>query len=283
VQAAIHRVQGARETAALVERARRLGFASVAFDLIYGLPFQTPESFERTLAEVVAIGPDRIAVYGYAHVTWVARQQRGFERHDLPAPRERIRIQLAAIRRLLAAGYVHVGLDHFARPWDELVRALREGTLRRSFMGYTTRAGLDLVGLGPSAISELAASYAQSQRELGPWEETVRAGRLATFRGHRLSRDDQERRWVIQALLCSGAVSADAHRARFGQDFAARFAPELARLERFAAEGLVERSRDGGVRLTALGRLAARQVAMEFDAYLPDQQRGGGSLFSQTV
>jgi oxygen-independent coproporphyrinogen-3 oxidase len=155
VQQAIHRVQSVEETARISERARALGFESVACDLIYGLPFQSQGSMARTLAEVVALRPDRIALYAYAHVTWVAKQQRGFERHDLPDPRTRVRLQLAAIRTLLAAGYVQIGMDHFARPDDELARAVRERTLRRNFMGYTTRAGVDLVGFGPSAISEL--------------------------------------------------------------------------------------------------------------------------------
>jgi oxygen-independent coproporphyrinogen-3 oxidase len=283
VQQAIHRVQGPGETARLVERARRLGFTSVAFDLIYGLPFQSVESVLRTLDDVVAIAPDRIALYGYAHVTWIAKQQRGFERKDLPEPRARLRILVAAIGRLLAAGYVYIGLDHFAKPHDELARAQRAGTLRRNFMGYTTRPGVDLVGLGPSAISELHSAYAQSQRELEAWQAALAAHRLATLRGHRLTRDDQERRWLIQALLCHEAVEAAAFRARFGASFAERFAAELTRLEPLEADGLVARSADGSVRATPLGRLVLRNVAMVFDAYLPGQQARAAPLFSQTV
>jgi len=283
VQAAIHRVQGVEATAALVERARTAGFASVGFDLIYGLPFQSVASMERTLDHVVAIGPDRIALYGYAHVTWVAKQQRGFERHDLPAPRERLRIQLAAIRKLLAAGYEPVGMDHYARPDDELARAARARTLRRNFMGYTTRPGLDLVGLGPSAISELSLAYAQSHRELARWEEVLRAGRLATLRGHALSADDRERAWVIAEILCHGSVSPEAFRARFGAGFAQRFAAERAALEPLAEQGLVELDADGGLRVTALGHLAARPIAMVFDAWLPAQRAAERPLFSQTV
>jgi oxygen-independent coproporphyrinogen-3 oxidase len=283
VQAAIHRVQGVEATAALAERARRAGFASVGFDLIYGLPFQSVASMERTLDHVLAIGPDRIALYGYAHVTWVAKQQRGFERHDLPAPGERLRIQLAAIRKLLAAGYEPVGMDHYARPDDELARAARARTLRRNFMGYTTRPGLELLALGPSAISELAAAFAQSHRELADWEEAVCAGRLATRRGHALSGDDRRRQWVITEIMCHGSVSPAAFRARFGVAFAACFPAERAALEPLAGEGLVELDADGGLRLTALGHLAVRPVAMVFDAYLPGQRAGERPLFSQTV
>jgi oxygen-independent coproporphyrinogen-3 oxidase len=283
VQQAIHRVQSVGQTARAVERARARGIASVAFDLIYGLPFQTAPSVLRTLDEVVAIGPDRIALYGYAHVTWVAKQQRGFERHDLPTPRERIRIQLAALRRLLAAGYVHVGLDHFVRPTDELARAREAHTLRRNFMGYTTRAGLDLVGLGPSAISELEAAYAQSARGLDAWEAALASRGLATLRGHRLSADDRERRWLIHEILCHEAVDARAFEATFGAPFAERFAPELARLGPLEDDGLVERGAAGSFRVTPLGRLVVRNVAMGFDAFLPAQQAAERPLFSQTV
>jgi oxygen-independent coproporphyrinogen-3 oxidase len=283
VQQAIHRVQSAPDTARLVERARALGFESVAFDLIYGLPFQTVESVLRTLDDVVAIAPDRIALYAYAHVTWIAKQQRGFERKDLPVPRTRLRILVAAIRRLLAAGYVYIGLDHFAKPHDELARAQRKGTLRRNFMGYTTRPGVDLVGLGPSAISELHSAYAQSQRELEAWEDALAAHGLATLRGHRLTRDDQERRWVIQRLLCDAGVEARAFRARFGASFRERFAPELARLAELAEDGLLELAADGSLTATPLGRLVLRTLAMGFDAYLARQQSAARPLFSQTI
>ena len=283
VQEAIHRVQSVEQTAALVEFARRAGFESVSFDLIYGLPFQTEASFQRTLASVEAIGPDRIALYAYAHVTWMAKQQRGFKRADLPEPAVRLRILVGAIRRLLAAGYEYIGLDHFARPEDELARALRDGTLRRNFMGYTTRAGLDLIGFGPSAIAELSGAYAQSHRELEAWEGAVAAGRPATMRGHRLSRDDLERRWVIQRIMCHGAVAAAEYRERFGEAFARRFRDELERLGSLEADGLVLREPDGSLRVTPLGRLVVRNVAMEFDAYLPRQRQAERPLFSQTV
>src|SRR5690606_12339155 len=264
VQEAIHRHQSVELTAAVVERARTAGFRSVGFDLIYGLPFQSVDSIERTLDHVIAIAPDRIALYGYAHVTWVAKQQRGFERHDLPSPGERLRIQLAAIRRLLDAGWEPVGMDHCARPADELAHAARTRQLRRNFMGYTTRPGLDLVGLGPSAISELAGAYAQSHRELEAWLEALRAGRLATLRGHALSADDRERKWVIAEILCHGGVSAADFEARFGTTFAERFAAERPALEVLADEGLVALDADGSLRVTPLGRLALRPIAMCF-------------------
>jgi oxygen-independent coproporphyrinogen-3 oxidase len=279
---AIHRELWAAATGALVVAARRRGFESVNLDLIYGLPFQTEASFARTLDQVIAIAPDRIALYGYAHVTWVAKQQRGFERGDLPDPRARLRIFLLAIRRLLGAGWAYIGLDHFARPGDELARAAAGRTLRRNFMGYTTRADLALVGFGPSAISELRGGYAQSHRELDAWSAAARAGMPATLRGHRLTRDDRERAFAIASLMCHGELSASEYEARFGEVFAARFAPELGRLAVLQEDGLVELG-PAGVRVTALGRLAVRNVAMVFDAYLPAQQREQRPLFSQTV
>jgi len=283
VQQAIHRIQSPEATGSLVERARQMGFESVGFDLVYGLPFQSVESFGRTLESVVALAPDRLALYAYAHVTWVAKQQRGFERHDLPDPGTRLRILLAAIRRLCREGYVYVGMDHFARPEDELCQALRERTLRRNFMGYTTRAGLDLIGLGPSAISELSGSYAQSHRSLADWEQALDSRGLASMRGHRLSEDDQKRRWVIGQLMCRGEVRALEYRSRFGEAFSARFAPELERLEPLQADGLVTVGADASLRLTPLGRLGVRNVAMAFDAYLPHQQQTQRPLFSQTL
>lgn len=282
-QRAIHRVQSVEETATLVETARQAGFRSVGSDLIYGLPFQTLESFGRTLDAVVALRPDRIALYSYAHVTWVAKQQRGFERHDLPDAETKLRLFVAALRRLLEAGYVYVGLDHFARPEDDLVKALRSGTLRRNFMGYTTQAGADVLAFGPSAISDLGTSYAQSHRDLAAWEGSVRGGGLATMRGWILSPDDQKRRWTITRILCQGAVQAEDYAATFGEELGARFAPELEHLEAFEADGLVRREADGGFALTPLGRLFARNVAMLFDAYLPEQRRSGQRLFSRTV
>lgn len=283
VQQAIHRVQPPSTTAALVDDARRAGFASVNFDLIYGLPFQREDTFARTLDTVLAIGPDRIALYSYAHVTWVAKQQRGFERQDLPDAPTKLRILLLAIRRLLHAGYVYVGMDHFARPDDELSRALRDRTLRRNFMGYTTQAGAALLGFGPSAISELPSSYAQNERELGAWENAVRERGLATLRGHRLSAEDEERRFAISRIMCHGELSAAEWSSRFGRPFATAYAGELASLDTLESDGLVVRANDGSLRVTPLGRLLVRNVAMAFDAYLPEQQRTGARLFSRAV
>jgi oxygen-independent coproporphyrinogen-3 oxidase len=283
VQEAVHRIQPVDLTAALVESSRRAGFESVNFDLIYGLPYQTEETFARTLDAVLALDPDRIALYSYAHVTWVAKQQRGFERKDLPDARTKARVMLGAIRRFLEAGYRFIGLDHFAKPEDELSRAVQERTLRRNFMGYTTQAGVELLGFGPSSISELRGSYAQSRRELEAWQEAVEAGGLATLRGHMLSRDDIERRWVIGRIMCHGELRAAEFEQAFGRPFAEAYAPELATLEPAIGDGLVTRAGDGSLTVTPLGRLLVRNVAMAFDAYLPEQQKAGRPMFSRTV
>ncbi len=283
VQEAIHRIQPADQTQHLSELARRSGFEGVNFDLIYGLPHQTEESFARTLDKVLEIAPDRLALYSYAHVTWVAKQQRGFERKHLPGANEKMRILLGAIERLLDSGYLFVGLDHFARPEDELSRALADRTLRRNFMGHTTQAGVDLIGFGPSAISELRSSYAQSHRDLAGWEKAVADDGMATMRGHRLSGDDLERRWVIGRIMCHGELRASDFEAQFDGRFVSRFSAELARLDPLVADGLVERAGDGSLEVTPLGRLLVRNVAMVFDAYLADQRKSATPMFSQTV
>ncbi|MCP4003900.1 MAG: oxygen-independent coproporphyrinogen III oxidase, partial [bacterium] len=253
VQKAIHRIQSPEMTADLVNRARASGFSSIGLDLIYGLPYQTPESFARTLDDVIAISPDRIALYAYAHVPWVAKQQRGFERGDLPEPSTRVQIMLLGIRRLLDCGYEFIGLDHFAKPEDGLAKALRSGTLRRSFMGHTTQDGVELIGFGPSAISELGSAYAQSHRDLPSWSEAVAEGGVATMRGHRLSAEDAERRWVIFRVISCSELRADEYRAVFGKEFADVYAAEISSLAEQESDGLVEIGSDGSVKVLPLG------------------------------
>jgi oxygen-independent coproporphyrinogen-3 oxidase len=283
VQQAVHRIQPADDTTQLVALSRAAGFESVNFDLIYGLPYQTVESFSRTLDTLFEIGPDRIALYSYAHVTWKAKQQRGFERVDLPDATTKLQIMLMAIRRFLAEGYLFIGLDHFARPDDELSQALADRTLRRNFMGHTTQAGVDLIGFGPSAISELRRSFAQSHRSVNDWEAAVTRDGVATQRGHRLSRDDVERRWVIERIMCHGEVRAPEYEDAFGRAFGAAYADELASLAPLKADGLVALDADGSLKVTPAGRLLVRNVAMAFDAYLAEQRSSGVRMFSKTV
>jgi oxygen-independent coproporphyrinogen-3 oxidase len=283
VQAAIHRIQDVETTERLIQRCRAQGFESVGIDLIYGLPFQHAASFEKTLDAVARLRADRIALYSYAHVTWVAKQQRAFERHDLPSDGEKLGLFVQALERLEKEGYVHLGMDHFALPEDSLAVAAARGELHRNFMGYTTAPAEALVGLGPSAISELPDLYAQSQRDLEGWCEAVEGGQLATQRGHAMSADDLERRWLIESIMCRGGIAADAYARRFGGSLAARHEDALRALRGLAADGLVELEPDGSLRVTAIGRLFLRNVAMPFDAYLPEQRRSGRRIFSRTV
>jgi len=283
VQEAIHRQQPVEAVSALVERARAAGFAGIGFDLIYGLPYQTEASFDQTLDHVIDLLPDRIALYSYAHVTWVAKQQRGFERADLPDGARKLRIMVGAIRRLLAAGYEYVGMDHFARPDDDLAKAAREGSLHRNFMGYTTRPAGALLAFGPSGISELGDGFAQSARDLDAWEKGVAETGLATFRGHRLSQDDRRRAWVIRRIMCRYGVSASDYADAFGESFAEQFAAELERLTPLEADGLVELHADGSLTVTDDGRILLRNVAMPFDAYLAGPRDREGPVYSKTV
>jgi len=282
-QAAVHRIQPFEQTRALTEASRARGIERVNYDLIYGLPHQTVASFEETLDDVLSERPDRIALYGYAHVTWVAKQQRGFERGDLPDPRRRIQIFLSAIRRLLDSGYRSIGMDHFALPDDELCEALDQGSLRRNFMGYTTREGVDMLAFGPSAISEISNTYIQVEKELDRWFEEIDAGRLATFKGHRLSKDDQARSWIIGRIMCEAGVRAEEVERRFGGCFLTDYAPALERLEPLQSDGLVEVSELGDVMVSPLGRVLLRHVAMAFDAYLDRSAPQPAKTFSQTI
>ncbi|MCW5738115.1 MAG: oxygen-independent coproporphyrinogen III oxidase [Enhydrobacter sp.] len=286
-QAAIHRIQPFEQTRALTIAARARGIERVSFDLIYGLPHQTEESFDRTLDAVLSLEPDRLALYAYAHVTWIAKQQRGFERSDLPGPRLRMRIMMRAIRRLTLAGYRYIGMDHFAKPADELSGALDAGTLRRNFMGYTTLDGVDVVAFGPSAISELPGTYVQAEKDLAGWGEVVTRDRLATHRGYVLSAEDARRRALIRAIMCQGEIRPDAFAARLGPDAARAIAQDVKsarpRLAPFVEDGLVELKDSGALRVTALGRLFLRQIAMIFDAHLGDASPGKPAIYSQTV
>ena len=281
VQHAINRVQSREQTEQITRDARALSYGSVNFDLIYGLPFQTVESFDATLDQVITLRPDRIALYSYAHVTWIVKAQRGFEKKDLPSAERKLAIMLRASQRLGDAGYRFLGLDHFALPEDELCVAAASGDLRRNFMGYTTRAGVDLIALGPSGISELADAYAQSERAVDPWRERVMGRSLATIRGWQLSSDDVRRKWLIQHLMCQGEVSGSAYAETFDEALTERVPDLQARLAPFVDDGLLV-PEDSAFRVTPLGRLFLRVIAMSFDGYLPepDPER---PKFSRTV
>jgi oxygen-independent coproporphyrinogen-3 oxidase len=266
VQEAINRIQPADATQRLVEEARRLGFPSVNVDLIYGLPYQTPETFSRTIDRVLAIGPDRLAVYSYANVPWMKKHQNVLVPH-LPDERTKFEIFRTALSRFTEAGFEYIGMDHFARPDDELARARRARTLHRNFQGYTTKAGTDLIGLGMSSIGSVGDYYVQNRRELAEWRASVESSGAATFRGCHLSPEDRLRRRVIGNMLCHGVlVKAEIER-EFGLDFDEHFADALERLRPCEEDGLVE-LREREIAATPLGRIFLRNLAMPFDAYL---------------
>ena len=266
VQTAINRVQPYTDTRDLVAMARSLGFPSVNMDLIFGLPFQTPESFSSTIEQVLDIAPDRLAVYSYANVPWMKKHQNLLAPH-LPDEKTKFQIFRTALERFSDSGYEYIGMDHFARPTDELARARAGRTLHRNFQGYTTKAGTDLIGFGMSAIGSVGAAYVQNRRELNLWSEAVHKSGAATFRGFRLSDDDRLRQAVIGNLLCHGVVIKREIEDRFGIAFDETFADALELLAPCAADGLVELSKDE-VRATDLGRVFLRNLAMPFDAYL---------------
>ena len=266
VQAAINRIQPYEDTHRLVEEARGLGFPSVNMDLIYGLPHQTPESFSATIDRVLEIAPDRLAVYSYANVPWMKKHQRILEPH-LPDERTKFEIFQTALERFQEAGFEYIGMDHFARPDDELARARRSRTLHRNFQGYTTKAGTDLIGIGMSAIGEVGDGYVQNARDLAPYRAAIEREGAATFRGVRLTADDRLRKSVIQSLLCHGVIVKAEIEREYGIRFDETFADALERLRPCAEDGLVELL-PSEIRATSVGRVFLRNLAMPFDAYL---------------
>jgi oxygen-independent coproporphyrinogen-3 oxidase len=265
----------------LIVAARELGFESLNVDLIYGLPYQSAESFKDTIDKTLTLAPDRVAMFSYAHVPWLKKQQGSFAEH-LPEGMEKFRIFRAGLERFLGAGYLYIGMDHFARPGDELAVAQKNRTLHRNFQGYTTKAGADLYGMGVSAISSIGAAYAQNRREVPAYQDTIGTRGIATMRGYRLSADDLLRRAVIGRLLCHTVIPKHEIEREFSINFDEYFAPELQRLEEARDEGLVMLD-SAEIRVTPLGRIFIRNVAMAFDRYLHEQQMDHRPLFSKTL
>jgi len=283
VQRAVNRVQSLEQTAALVEHARRRGFRGINVDLIYGLPLQTPESFERTVDAVIALGVDRTAVYSFAFVPWVRGNQKKLDDDQLPTPETKIALFALARERFLRAGYDAIGMDHFARPDDELARARREGRLRRNFQGYTVIPGDDVLGLGISAIGDVRGAYVQNEKKLSTYEEAVRAGVLPVARGVARTADDDIRRTVIHELMCNFRVDMVAIERAYGIDFHEYFAADLGELERHAREDMVRVS-DRMIEATAVGELFVRNLAMCFDRYQRERHASAERpVFSRTV
>ena len=281
VQKTINRIQPFELTGALIQSARDLGFESVNVDLIYGLPYQTTETFAHTVDQILELTPDRVALFSYAHVPWLKKQQGAFEGH-LPEGMEKFEIFRTGLLKFLEAGYLYIGMDHFAKPGDELAVSQQNRTLHRNFQGYTTKAGADLYGMGITAISGIQDAYAQNYRDIPSWEKAVAERGLATMRGYQLSNEDRLRRAVISRLLCHTIVLKDEISREFGIDFDEHFAEELRRLEPSRQDGLVLLDR-GEIRATWLGRIFIRNLAMVFDPYLEKQQLITKPLFSKTL
>jgi oxygen-independent coproporphyrinogen-3 oxidase len=282
VQAAVNRIQSVEQTRAVVDACRAHGFRSVNVDLIYGLPNQTVEGFARTLDTVSRMRPDRVAVYGYAHMPHLFKAQKQLDASLLPSGETKLALLQLAIEKLSSAGYDYIGMDHFALPDDDLALAQRRGGLHRNFMGYTTHADSDLVGLGVSAISHVGSSYSQNPRDLPSWEIALDAGRLPVFRGMVLDQDDELRADLIQQLMCQGEIPVQALERRYGIDFSAYFAAELDRLHPLWEDGLV-RIEDGRIVATARGRLLLRNIAMCFDRYLEPAAADAKPHFSRAI
>jgi len=279
VQAAVNRVQSEQQIFDLIQAAREARFKSVSVDLIYGLPLQTVESFDATLGKIIALRPDRIAAYSYAHLPERVRAQRLIRREDMPPPERKLELLELTIRRLTEEGYAYIGMDHFALPDDELTVARAKGTLQRNFQGYSTQADCDLVALGVSSISKVGDTYGQNVKELSQYYARINEGLLPVHRGYRLTDDDRLRREVISALMCHGRVDYAPLEARHGIRFREYFADALQQLQEQVGDGLVALHDDALV-LLPQGQLMMRSVAMAFDAYL-----GGGQQerFSRTI
>jgi oxygen-independent coproporphyrinogen-3 oxidase len=280
VQKAVHRIQPKELTAEVVGWIRETGFQSLNLDLIYGLPYQTVDSFARTLDAVLELAPDRLAVFNYAHVPWLKPAQRILDRQPRPDPRRRLELLKLVIERLTDGDrYIYIGMDHFARPGDELVRAQQDRTLQRNFQGYSTRAGADIYGFGISAISQTDNAYWQNEKDLDAYYRALEAGQPTWVRGYFLTLDDKIRREVIMRIMCHlGLRYAEIER-RFGIQFTDYFARELEALAELEADGLVRRTPDE-LTVTPIGRLFIRNIAMQFDAHLPPAPQ---RRFSRTV
>ena len=281
VQRAINRVQSYEDVAALVSRIRDHGFRSLSFDLIYGLPHQHRESMAATLAQVVSLRPDRIACYNYAHLPDRFPSQRAIDRLTLPSPEEKIVLHQQIAATLKDAGYIHIGMDHYVLPTDELAIAQEEGRLQRNFQGYSLQLADDLLGLGVSAISHVGDYYLQNARDLGHYYQALDAGGLPLARGCRSNQDDRLRRHIIMTLITTLELDLKDCEQQFGIDFRSAFASQLRQLAPMAADGLVALERDR-ILVTARGRPFLRNICMPFDAYLAGNN-SSGTRFSATV
>jgi len=279
VQKAIHRIQPWEMNAAAMETLRTNGFESVNIDLIYGLPKQSPDSFSRTLDQVLELKPDRFAIFNYAHVPWMKPAQRLLERYGLPSAETKLELLKLCIERLTGEGYVYIGMDHFALPEDELVNAQREKSLQRNFQGYSTRAGVEICGFGISSISQGSTGYRQNMKDLEPYRASLASGKLPVCRGYELTHEDKMRADIIMRMMCDLSLDFGAMSEKWEVDFSEHFKAGIEQLKEPASDGLIVWT-DRGFAVTERGRLFIRNLAMCFDAYLEPAQTG---RYSKTV
>jgi oxygen-independent coproporphyrinogen-3 oxidase len=280
VQKAVNRNQSEEQTVAVLQAARQQGFKSVSMDLIYGLPLQGVDSFSRTLDKVIAAAPDRLSVFNYAHLPALFKTQKQINEAELPPPAEKLAILQNTFEQLGDAGYIYIGMDHFARPDDELAQAQRNRTLYRNFQGYSTHADCDLVAMGSTSISKVGQSYSQNEKDLEDYYSRIDSGELPVFRGVELDADDILRREVIMQLMCHFSLDIKALEQEQGIRFAQYFRAELEDLQRMEDDGLLVQ---GGNRIEILpaGRLLVRNICMVFDRYL--RETDGTRRFSRVI
>lgn len=281
VQQAVNRFNSVEEVSALVAAIHRERFKSLSMDLIYGLPRQSEGSFARTLDQVIALRPDRLSLFNYAHMPQMFKTQRQIDERQLPEPAVKMAILHQSIEQLLAAGYEYIGMDHFALPGDELALAQMQGTLHRNFQGYSTHKDCDLLAFGVSAINALGNSHFQNHKDVTSYAQAIESGQLPLAKRISLSDDDLLRKAVINELICNFSLDYAAIETAFGIDFQDYFAPELARLPALARDGLIELDA-GGIRVMPAGRLLVRRLCMEFDAYI-DHAKLSGNRFSRII
>ncbi|NJD07281.1 MAG: oxygen-independent coproporphyrinogen III oxidase [Methylococcaceae bacterium] len=281
VQQAVNRIQSEQQTLDILAAARVEGFQSISIDLIYGLPLQSRDSFDRTLDKIIGAGPDRISVFNYAHLPQMFKTQRQIDEATLPRPEVKLQILQLAIERLTAAGYLYIGMDHFAKPDDELAIAQREGKLSRNFQGYATHGDCDIIGLGVSAIGRVGDSYSQNEREIELYQQRADSEGLAVFRGITLAPDDRLRRAVINQLICHFELDFQKVESDFRIRFSDYFAGELQALQEMRRDGLLELGASGLTVLPA-GRLLIRNICMVFDRYLTASS-GDQPRFSKVI
>ncbi len=281
VQHAVNRHQSEAVTRQAIEWIRTLGFSSLNVDLIYGLPMQTVASFTTTLKKIIEIAPERIAVYNFAYVPWMKKQQTLIHPEDLPSPETKLETLTTTIDMLTGAGYEYIGMDHFAKPNDELTLARRNKTLHRNFQGYSTNAGSDLYGLGMSAISHFGTYYAQNAKTLLEYYDAIEANSFATHVGYRMTFDDQLRKYIIMRLMCDLELDKASIEAKFKINFDEYFAGALERLAPLVGDGLIK-SAGRTIAVTMEGRLLLRNIAMCFDAHLTARKEQQ-PMYSRTV